>query len=240
MSKHANTKSVGASKNIELALIGNPNSGKSTLFNQLTGSRQSTGNWPGVTVDKKEGTFTLDDKNFHIVDLPGTYSLDRSDTSADERIARDFVHRHPNRLYINLVDASTLQRGLYLSTQLREQGVPTIIVLNMMDVADKRGIKFDLHALEKEMKCPVIAISLLKDKKNSTLNEAIINYDYSSVDAVDVQYTDVVNAAIKSLSESEDISRVAALELLQTPSTGDNVEFIDTYRTTIENVAEEE
>ena len=235
-----NTSNVSETGAIELALIGNPNSGKSTLFNQLTGARQSTGNWPGVTVDRKEGTFEYQDKQFHIVDLPGTYSLDIGDTSTDERIARDFVQRHPNRLYINIIDASTLQRGLYLSTQLREQGVPSLILLNMMDVADKRGIQFDLDALAKEMKCPVLAVSLRKDKNNNKLCEAISNYDYSAVAPIDIEYTDVVDAAVKSLSESENISRAKALELLQTPSTDDNIEFVDTYRSTIENVSNED
>lgn len=235
-----NTKGVNKDGAIELALVGNPNSGKSTLFNQLTGAKQSTGNWPGVTVERKEGTFSLQEKHFHIVDLPGTYSLDQADTSTDERIARDFVHAHPNRLYINIVDASTLQRGLYLSTQLREQGVPTIIVLNMMDVANKRGIKFDLQALEKAMKCPVVAVSLRKDKNIHRLHDAIVNYDYSTVEPLDIEYTEVVDAAIKSLAESEDINRAAAIELLQTPPEDGNVEFIDTYRNTIENVTNEE
>lgn len=223
---------------VELALIGNPNSGKSTLFNQLTGARQSTGNWPGVTVDRKEGLFELGDKKFHIVDLPGTYSLDVADTSTDERIARDFVQRHPNRLYVNIIDASTLQRGLYLSVQLREQGVPSIILLNMMDVADKRGIKFDLKALEKEMKCPVLAVSLRKDKSLSKLHDAIKNYDYSIVSPIDVKYTEVVCAAVKSLVASEGITRAEALELLQSPN--ETTEFVDNYRTTIENVTNEE
>ena len=233
-----NSEKKNLNGEIELALIGNPNSGKSTLFNQLTGARQSTGNWPGVTVDRKEGTFELQDKKFHIVDLPGTYSLDISDTSTDERIARDFVQRHPNRLYINIIDASTLQRGLYLTMQLREQGVPCIILLNMMDVANKRGIKFNLDALEEEMKCPVLAVSLRKDKSLEKLHDLIVSYDYASVEPVDIEYTDVVCAAVKSLVSSEGISRAKALELLQ--SADEDVEFVDTYRTTIENVTNED
>ena len=233
-----NTGSINAEGAIELALIGNPNAGKSTLFNHLTGARQSTGNWPGVTVERKEGTFSIHDKKYHIVDLPGTYSLDIGDTSADERIARDFVLKHPNRLYINIIDASTLQRGLYLSTQLREQGVPTLIVLNMMDVADKRGVKLDLAALEKELKCPVVAASLRKDKSIEQIREAIENFDYKAVSPIDIEYTDVVCAAIKSLVESENINRAQAIELLQTGD--DEKEYIASYRQTIENVTNEE
>ena len=234
----------GEAGRIELALIGNPNAGKSTLFNQLTGARQTTGNWPGVTVDRKEGGFELQDKTFHIVDLPGTYSLDAADTSTDERIARDFVQQYPNHLYINIIDASTLQRGLYLSVQLREQGVPCIILLNMMDVADKRGIKFDLAQLEAEMQCPVISVSLRKDKGLFQLKDAILNYDYAAVVPVDVGYAEVVCAAIKSIVATEKVTRAKALELLQSPSSHKENGVIDSssiadYRNTIENVTDE-
>jgi len=238
------TNDDAQAERIELALIGNPNAGKSTLFNQLTGARQTTGNWPGVTVDRKEGTFELQDKAFHIVDLPGTYSLDAADTSTDERIARDFVQRHPNRLYINIVDASTLQRGLYLSVQLREQGVPCLILLNMMDVANKRGVKIDLAQLEVEMQCPVVAVSLRKDKDLSELQQAILDYDYTAVSAVEVRYTEVVCAAIKSIVATEKVTRAKALELLQTSSSNNANEAVDhvsieNYRSTIENATDE-
>ncbi len=224
---------------IELALIGNPNSGKSTLFNHLTGASQTTGNWPGVTVDRKEGTFERDNKTFHIVDLPGTYSLDIADTSTDERIARDFVARHPQRLYINILDASTLQRGLYLSVQLRELGVPSLIVLNMMDVAQGHGMRFDIQALSAAMQCPVISMSLRTDKDFSQLDQILLDYDYSTVTKLEIEYTEVLEAAVKSLVSAEKISKIAALKLLSAPESDDSIEMLDTYRTTIQNVTDE-
>ena len=99
----------------KLALVGNPNSGKTTLFNLLTGARQRTGNWPGVTVERKEGSCRIQNEDLQVVDLPGTYSLDFGDTSADEQVAREFVQTNPDYLYLNIIDASTLERGLYLS-----------------------------------------------------------------------------------------------------------------------------
>ena len=111
----------------KVALIGNPNSGKTTLFNLLTGAKQRTGNWPGVTVDRKEGEFGMGDKSYEIVDLPGVYSIDDKDSSIDEQIARDFALNNSDYLYFNIVDASTLERGLYLTTQLREMGVNIVV-----------------------------------------------------------------------------------------------------------------
>ena len=166
---------------MELALIGNPNAGKSTLFNHLTGAQQTTGNWPGVTVDRKEGEFERAGKKFHIVDLPGTYSLDMADTATDERIARDFVVSHPHCLYLNIIDASTLQRGLYLSVQLRERGVPSVMILNMMDVAQKHGMRIDLKQLSETLQCPVVAMSLRTDKDFSHFDHVLLEYDYHAV-----------------------------------------------------------
>jgi ferrous iron transport protein B len=128
----------------KIALIGNPNSGKTTFFNLLTGAKQRTGNWPGVTIDRKEGEFSLANKSYKIVDLPGVYSIKDKESSLDEQIARDFVLNNSEYLYFNIVDGSTLERGLYLTTQLRELGVNVIVFLNMMDIVHKRhiGIRF--------------------------------------------------------------------------------------------------
>jgi len=104
----------------KIALIGNPNAGKTSLFNLLTGAKQRTGNWPGVTVERKEGEFNFNNQQFLVVDLPGVYSIDDKNSSLDEQIARDFALNNPDHLYFNIVDASTLERGLYLTTQLRE------------------------------------------------------------------------------------------------------------------------
>ncbi|MBL8529058.1 MAG: 50S ribosome-binding GTPase, partial [Burkholderiales bacterium] len=121
-----------------IALVGNPNCGKTTVFNALTGSRQQVGNWPGVTVEKKSGEYKHDGLRFEVVDLPGTYSLDVVDreVSLDEKVARDYVHAGEATLVINIVDAANLERNLYLTSQLAEMRVPLLVVLNMVDVAE--------------------------------------------------------------------------------------------------------
>jgi len=139
-----------------IALGGNPNSGKSALFNAFTGIRQKTGNWPGVTVDRKEGHFQLNGEDIAVIDLPGIYSLDAA--SIDEQITRDYLLSRDAGLIVNVVDASNLERNLYFTVQLREMGVPMAVALNMMDVARKRGIDVDLKRLSEELQCPVIPV----------------------------------------------------------------------------------
>ena len=136
-----------------VALAGNPNSGKTTLFNELTGSRQHVGNYPGVTVEKKEGTYNRDGFRLHIVDLPGTYSL--TAYSLEEVVARDFLVNQKPEVVINIVDASNLERNLYLAIQFLEMGIPICIALNMIDVAKKRGIKVDAKKLSSLLGIPV-------------------------------------------------------------------------------------
>ena len=132
-----------------VGVVGNPNCGKTTLFNALTGARQHDGNWPGVTVEKKTGEYSFDHKLIELVDLPGTYSLEAADdqVSLDEKVARDFVASQQADLIINIVDASNLERNLYLTSQLIEMRVPMILVLNMMDAVKQRGIKIDADFL---------------------------------------------------------------------------------------------
>ena len=141
---------------LTIAIAGNPNCGKSALFNDLTGIRQKTGNWPGVTVDRKEGRFDIDGKAVTIIDLPGIYSLDAA--SLDEEITRDYLLSREADLIVNVVDAANLERNLYLTVQLLEMGVPMMLALNMMDVARKRGIKIDDRKLSQELGCPVVPI----------------------------------------------------------------------------------
>ena len=203
----------------ELALIGNPNAGKTTLFNLLTGSRQRTGNWPGVTVERKEGQCRLQDEELHVVDLPGTYSLDFSETSADERVARNFVHQNPEHLYLNIVDASTLERGLYLTLQLRELNVPMIVLLNMMDVAERRGMRVDVEALQQRLGCPVVPVSFKHDNDLQKVHHAICHYfPANSTLHFDIPYHAAAEQAISHL-QATGLSRTEALSHLQTRRT---------------------
>ena len=144
------------------ALAGNPNSGKTTLFNALTGSTAHVGNWPGVTVDKREGVFRGDGVRANIVDLPGIYSL--SPYTPEEVIARNYILNDRPDGIINIVDATNLERNLYLTTQLLEMDVPIIVALNMMDAVEKSGDSIDCAALERRLGVPVVAISALKGK----------------------------------------------------------------------------
>ncbi|MBQ3221797.1 MAG: ferrous iron transporter B [Clostridia bacterium] len=145
---------------LTFALAGNPNSGKTTLFNALTGSTAHVGNWPGVTVDKREGTYKKGGEPINIVDLPGIYSL--SPYTPEEVIARNFVLNERPDCIINIVDATNLERNLYLTTQLMELDVPIVVALNMTDVLDKNGDRIDVRALEKRIGLPVVEISALK------------------------------------------------------------------------------
>lgn len=143
------------------ALAGNPNSGKTTLFNALTGSTAHVGNWPGVTVDKREGVYKGGKEHVAIVDLPGIYSL--SPYTPEEVIARNFIlNEHPDGI-INIVDATNLERNLYLTTQLLEMDVPVIIALNMMDAVEKSGDMVDAATLESRIGVPVVPVSALKE-----------------------------------------------------------------------------
>ena len=152
---------------IKIALAGNPNSGKTTLFNTLTGSNQYVGNWPGVTVEKKEGKLK-DNEDVIITDLPGIYSL--SPYTLEEVVARNYLINESPDAILNVVDGTNLERNLYLSTQLIELGIPVVIVINMMDIVRKNGDIIDTEILSKGIGCPVIEVSALK---NVGINEAI-------------------------------------------------------------------
>ena len=156
------------------ALAGNPNSGKTTLFNLLTGSTAHVGNWPGVTVDKKEGTYKGTGEAVSIIDLPGIYSL--SPYTAEEVISRNYVLDEKPDCVINIVDATNLERNLYLTTQIMEMDVPLVIALNMMDMLEKQGDNIDVKALEERLGVPVVAISASKGENVKELIERAIDF----------------------------------------------------------------
>ncbi len=157
-----------------IALAGNPNAGKSTVFNALTGARQHVGNWPGKTVEKKEGIWKHGGVEFEVVDLPGTYSL--TAYSMEEIIARDYIVDGRPDVVVSVVDAANLERNLYLVVQIIEMGARVVVALNMSDVADSRGLKIDLPKLSAGLGgIPVVPTVASKGKGIDQLKEAIIN-----------------------------------------------------------------
>ena len=186
-----------------VGVVGNPNCGKTTLFNVLTGSRQQVGNWPGVTVEKKTGEYRFADKHIELVDLPGTYSLESADDSVslDEKVARDYVASRTADLIINIVDASNIERNLYLTSQLIEMRVPMLLVLNMIDVVKQRGIKIDTVFLAEQLGCPVIAVSASAkhgiQQLQATINSAVIA---KPIPTATIHYHPVLEGAITELS----------------------------------------
>lgn len=186
-----------------IGVVGNPNCGKTTLFNALTGSRQQVGNWPGVTVEKKTGEYTYADKKIQVVDLPGTYSLEAADdqVSLDEKIARDFVASKQADLIINIVDASNIERNLYLTSQLIEMRVPMILVLNMMDAVERRGVKIDSKFLSEKLACPVVPI-IASTGIGLDLLYAVIDQAHTSCPAphIDINYSPALEKAISTLA----------------------------------------
>ncbi|MDD1612034.1 MAG: 50S ribosome-binding GTPase, partial [Methylococcaceae bacterium] len=177
---------------LTVGVVGNPNCGKTTLFNALTGAKQHVGNWPGVTVEKKTGEYVFEGKTIELVDLPGTYSLEAADdqVSLDEKVARDFVAAKEADLIVNIVDASSIERHLYLTSQLIEMRTPMILVLNMMDAVKQRSIKIDVAYLAERLGCPVVPIVASTkqgiDSLKKTINQAAVtkpspqlNIDYA-------------------------------------------------------------
>lgn len=157
---------------ITIALAGNPNCGKTTLFNALTGSNQYVGNWPGVTVEKKGGKLKSN-KEIEIVDLPGIYSL--SPYTLEEVIARNYLEKERPDAIINIVDGTNVERNLYLTTQLMELGIPVVIAINMMDVVEKNGDKIDIKKLSDKLGCPIVPISALKSNGIDVVTKAAID-----------------------------------------------------------------
>ncbi|MBP5519646.1 MAG: ferrous iron transporter B [Treponema sp.] len=158
---------------IKIALAGNPNAGKTTLFNALTGSNQFVGNWPGVTVEKKEGKLKGYNGEVVIMDLPGIYSL--SPYTLEEVVSRDYLVKERPDAILNIIDGTNLERNLYLTTQLAELGIPMVVAVNMIDVVKKNGDKIHIEQMEKELGCPVVEISALKGTGCITAAEIAVN-----------------------------------------------------------------
>ena len=185
--------------NLRIALAGNPNCGKTTLFNALTGSNQFVGKWPGVTVEKKEGKLKKHD-GVIITDLPGIYSL--SPYTLEEVVARNYlIGERPNAI-LNIVDGTNLERNLYLTTQLTELGIPVVIAINMMDVVRKNGDKINTAELSRELGCKVVEISALKGTGIMEAAEAAVNAAKNSKTVPMHTFSGVVEHAIAHIEEA--------------------------------------
>ena len=188
---------------LAVALTGNPNVGKSTIFNELTGARQKIGNWPGVTVDKKVGYTRHKDRAISIVDLPGTYSINAR--SPEEKIVIDYLMNTKLDLVVDVVDSSNLERNLFLTIQLMEQGIPLLIDLNMMDDAERRGIKIDCRKMEDALGMPVVETvgrSTKSTKKLLDVFTTTVMANYQPSDRVKAHIAKVQE--IKASSKSEE------------------------------------
>ena len=184
---------------ITIALAGNPNAGKTTLFNQLTGSNQYVGNWPGVTVEKKEGKLR-GHKDVTIADLPGIYSL--SPYTLEEVVARNYLINNRPDAIMNIVDGTNLERNLYLSTQLKELGVPVIMAINMMDVVEKNGDVLNLDSLGQAMGCKVVSISALRNKGvDELIRIAVSEAEQKTATDIQLKFSENVEKAIQSIEE---------------------------------------
>ncbi|HBI6898571.1 TPA: ferrous iron transport protein B [Clostridium perfringens] len=182
---------------LTIALAGNPNCGKTSLFNLLTKSRQHIGNWPGVTVEKKEGTLKFKGESYKLIDLPGTYSLGAY--SEDEIVARNYILKDKPDVVINVVDATNLERNLYLTTQLIEMGANVVIALNMIDQAESLNIEIDTNKLSKRLGVPIIKTSAFKNRGIEELIETSI-HSKKNEKLININYGEDIENEIKNLS----------------------------------------
>jgi len=196
-------------REITVALAGNPNSGKTTVFNNLTGARQHVGNWPGVTVEKKEGSCSYQGYNMRIVDLPGVYSL--TAYSLDEIIARNFVVEEKPDVVVDIVDASNLERNLYLTVQLLEMEAMVIVALNMMDVAESRRYQIDSKELSRLMGIPVVPMVASRKQGTRELLQTIVDVagNRIQVNRLTLKYGREVEEEIEKLEQSISLSPLA-------------------------------
>ena len=185
-----------------VGVVGNPNCGKTTLFNALTGSKQRVGNWPGVTVDKKTGFFSHKSEEIELVDLPGIYSITPSSASGeDERVARDYILTGEAEAIINIVDASNLERNLYLTAQLIEMRVPMIVVVNMLDIAKQHKLKLNLEELSHELGCPVVGVIANRESGVDEMKDVLIDFlAKPAVPPLRVGFEEKIEVAQKSVT----------------------------------------
>lgn len=183
-----------------IALIGNPNVGKTTVFNILTGSRQSVGNWPGVTVEHKEGRYQFQEKQIDVIDLPGIYSLTAN--TLDEKVTRNYILQNRPDLLINIVDASNLERNLYLTMQLIEMKVPVMIVLTMLDIAQQNQVNIELEHLQKHLGCSVVQFRIFHKETEQLLKREISSaIDANCTPSLQIRYDDVVETGLQIIEE---------------------------------------
>ena len=210
---------------MRFALAGNPNCGKTTMFNAMTGANQYVGNWPGVTVEKKEGKLksVKTGEEVVITDLPGIYSL--SPYTLEEVVSRDYLLKDRPDVIINLVDATNIERNLYLTTQLIETGIPVVIALNMSDLLAKRGIKVDTERLSMLLDCPIVETSALKETGlDALIKEAVKVAQAKEVDLPREIFSKEMERAVETVkallpdSVTEDEKRWYAIKLLENDS----------------------
>ena len=182
-----------------IALVGNPNSGKTTLFNAITGSNQHVGNWPGVTVEKKEGFFTYNNEKYSLVDLPGTYTLGAF--SEDEIVARDFVLKGNPEVVINVIDATNIKRNLYLTVQLLEMGANVVLALNMMDEAKAKEINIDINKLSDRLNVPIVETSASKKIGIDELLRVTVENIGRKTKSLDISYGEEIDEEIKNIEK---------------------------------------
>ncbi len=224
-------KSDGAavrSKLTTIALVGNPNCGKTTLFNALTGGRQRIGNWPGVTVERKEGFIKGDDFSVRVIDLPGIYSFHFS--SEDERIAQEYLLSGDADLVVSILDATHLERNLFLTMQLIEMDIPVVVALNMMDLVERHDMAVNTAALEKELGVPVVPLSATQKESVKAFRERLMRavYNKPASSGRRTPYPDVIENWIDTMTrdstiitpEGKNINRRLAVKLLEDPEEG--------------------
>jgi len=204
-------------KNIKIALAGNPNSGKTTIFNNLTGSRQHVGNYPGVTVEKKEGKSLHKGQTIDVIDLPGTYSL--TAYSIEEKVARQVIIEEKPDYIVNIVDISNLERNLYLTIQLKELGVPLIIVFNMWDIAQSKGMEINIPLFSKLIQAPIVKMVGFKNKGTEELLDLILSPDVNTFNSypltMDTKLESYITDIQTVLGNKNTFTRWQAIKLLE-------------------------